>query len=140
MKKTVLQKRSKSSRATAKRKAWAEFRLFVLNRDNWTCVTCGTKVEGKNAQGGHFLHGVTNMPLWLDERNVSCQCTACNLYLSGNLIKYTLYMQKQYGQAVIDELFALKNADKELGYQNMGTKDYEEIAEKYRELNRSASL
>jgi len=44
-------------------------------------------------------------------------------------------MQKQYGQAVIDELFALKNADKELGYQNMGTKDYEKIAEKYKALN-----
>lgn len=59
--------------------------------------------------------------------------------MSGNLIEYTLFMLEKYGQEVIDELKAAKNASKELSYERLGIKDYENIYLKYKELNKKSS-
>jgi len=68
------------------------------------CVTCGTKVHYKNADAGHFVHGLNFV---LDNQHI--QCKRCNMYLSGNLIEYTLYMIKTYGIGRVEELRQEKN-------------------------------
>lgn len=116
-----------------RKRAWNEFSKFIRRRDP-QCVTCGAKTT----QAGHFIHGVTDLPVNFDERNINGQCAHCNLYLSGNLIKYTLYMLNKYGQETIDELYELKNASKRLDYQALGIKDYEALYLKYKALNELA--
>ncbi len=44
---------------------------------------------------------------FMDERNVHPQCISCNLYKSGNLIEYSIFMKEKYGWEVVDELRAL---------------------------------
>ena len=47
------------------------------------------------------------MTRW-DERNAHGQCIRCNHFLGGNEAEYYRFMQRKYGQRVIDELFELK--------------------------------
>lgn len=68
------------------------------------CVTCGKKLHYKEAHAGHFQHG-----LHFREDNQHIQCPRCNLFLSGNLSKYTLYMIDKYGREKVDELIREKN-------------------------------
>lgn len=70
------------------------------------CITCGTWKYVKEMQAGHFIPGRHNSILF-DERNVHPQCYHCNIGLKGNSIEYYAFMQKRYGQEVIDELRAL---------------------------------
>jgi hypothetical protein len=98
----------KRSIAKLKKDTWAEFskmiRLKYADHNGYaTCVTCGAVNHWKELQAGHFTDGRRNATLF-DERNVHCQCVKCNMYMSGNKIKYYGYMLKHYGQDVIDEL------------------------------------
>lgn len=91
----------------AKDKAWVPFSKYIRlkgakNEIN-KCVTCKVVRHYKELQAGHFIQGRRNAVLF-DERNVHPQCYACNMYKSGNLIKYYRFMLKTYGQKVIDEL------------------------------------
>lgn len=74
------------------------------------CVTCG-KVDAWNSgfsmQCGHFVAGRSTGVLF-DERNLHVQCNRCNVYLHGNQEAYAAFMLSKYGQAVIDELRALR--------------------------------
>ena len=36
-------------------------------------------------------------------------CAHCNVYLAGNLSRYTLYMQKRYGEATVRELIKIED-------------------------------
>ena len=140
VRKSPLRRKSKNPKAVMKHRAWAELRQFVLIRDNWTCVTCGKKVEGMDAQGGHYIHGVTNTKLWLDPLNVHCQCKMCNLYLSGNLAKYTLYLEDKYGRKTVDRLLKLKEDRKKLDADRPTLEWYESVFKKYKKLNSRCSL
>lgn len=83
-------------------KVWKYCSKYILLRDkDKPCVTCNTHAE--NYHAGHFIHG-KNSPTYFDPRNIHKQCAKCNLYLSGNMIEYTLFMLETYGQDVVDEL------------------------------------
>lgn len=82
-----------------KKKCWNAMSLYVRKRDNYTCFTCGATKGRMNA--GHFIHG----KLDYDEININCQCSHCNLYLSGNGAVYAIKLIKKYGQEVVDDLF-----------------------------------
>ena len=69
-----------------------------------TCITCGARIHYKEANAGHFLHGLDFV-----EDNMHVQCVLCNMYHSGRLDKYTLYMLDHYGRKRVDELYRLKN-------------------------------
>ena len=90
-----------------KAKVWHEFSLYIRLRDSvngyGNCVSCGNKVHYKEANAGHYIHGNTK-PTYFDERNCHLQCVCCNLYRSGNLTHYALFMEKTYGQGILQEL------------------------------------
>ena len=67
------------------------------------CVTCNKNDHWSHMQGGHFISRTSTR--WRsDERNIHPQCANCNLYKSGNLIPYTLYMQEMYGTDFVTEM------------------------------------
>ena len=72
------------------------------------CVTCGRKSRWQDGHAGHFIKR-QYLATRYDPRNCHFQDAYCNTYRGGALIEYTLYMQKRYGQATVDELMALKH-------------------------------
>lgn len=60
------------------------------------CVTCGGEVPFKMSQAGHYFAAGTFPGTRFEEWNINPQCSRCNRYFHGNLIEYTLYMQKKY--------------------------------------------
>jgi 5-methylcytosine-specific restriction endonuclease McrA len=89
-------KQQESKRKSLHKKAWKLMSLYVRKRDG-RCVTCGST---SNLQAGHFFHGALDF----DFQNISTQCSGCNKYKHGNLIKYAIYLQKKYGYDIVEEL------------------------------------
>ena len=98
----------KISVSSLKKKAWKIFSEYIRRRGvdfqgfN-SCVTCGVRKPWRELQAGHFIGGRTNMILF-DERGVHPQCFPCNVHLRGNIPEYFRFMQKKYGDEIIDEL------------------------------------
>lgn len=90
---------------------------FIRRRDaDWKgevqCVTCGLVKHWKQLQAGHFIPGRRNSILF-DERNIHAQCYGCNVMKQGNTVKYFRFMQRTYGDTVIEELEHLNTIDKQ---------------------------
>ena len=113
-------KLEKKSIKQLKKQAWKLCSEYIRRRDNGCCFTCFVRKEWKEMQAGHFIHGNTKLT-WLDETNIHCQCSRCNMYLSGNLRVYTLYMIKKYGIKKVETL-------EKMGKQNHYHKKPELIA------------
>lgn len=106
--KQLRRKKSKSQSWWFK-KTKQDFNKYIRLRDAnekgiCQCITCKRMLHYKSAHAGHFQHG-----LHFREDNQHIQCPRCNLFLSGNLSKYTLYMIDRYGRAKVDELMREKN-------------------------------
>lgn len=79
------------------------FSVFIRQRDNGVCCTCGRKGHWKSMQVGHFVR-TGNLSLKFNEINANCQCTNCNVYLNGNIKSYMIFLEKKFGEKIIDEL------------------------------------
>ena len=99
------------------------------------CVTCGKWLHWTKMQAGHFIDGRTNSILY-DLRGVHPQDIRCNIFLSGNKVEYTLYMQKRYGQEVVDELRQLRKTEKKYLRHELEDMiaDFKERLKKYKHL------
>lgn len=103
----------KPSLKSLKKKAWAlcsqAIRLEARESDGLVaCVSCKRRMAWKEIQAGHFIDGRFNSILF-DERGVHPQCGVCNVVFNGRKEEYFLYMEAQYGRAVIDELRRQRN-------------------------------
>lgn len=88
-----------------KKKLWTLFSLFIRQRDNYICFTCGRKAEGSGAHAGHFVpKSVGGLALYFHEENVNCQCYNCNINLGGNQYIYG----EKLGKEKADYLYSLK--------------------------------
>lgn len=93
------------------------------------CVTCG----GSNDHAGHYQFNsernaqLGGNALWYDIRNIHSQCVGCNNYKSGNLIPYTIFMEKRYGRGIVQEIRRLWQTPKKWHREEI-----EAITEKYR--------
>ena len=67
------------------------------------CYTCGSKMNWKEAQNGHFYSRARYTTRW-DEANCRIQDYRCNVALSGNYIVYTRNMLAEIGEESLDEL------------------------------------
>ena len=101
--------------ASAKKRAWEAFSGFIRKRDK-KCATC----DSPATQAGHFNHerdkgsnpNLGGNMLWYCEKNVHGQCTACNVYKSGNIPTYALFLEEKYGAGILQELYALRRTPK----------------------------
>jgi len=87
------------------------------------CVTCGARIMTKDSNAGHYMHGLNFV-----EDNQNIQCRRCNLFLSGNLAQYALYMIDKYGRERVDELHSEK-----MKPHKYGIIELREIREKYKQ-------
>lgn len=82
------------------KKAQVVFNSWIRARDkDKGCISCGKEVT----EAGHYFSTGHYSALRFNEINTNGQCTRCNCFLSGNLIKYRQGLVKRYGeQKVID--------------------------------------
>lgn len=86
-----------------KTKADQVFSLYIRNRDQGVCITCGIKKPVKEMQAGHFVSR-RHLATRYDEWNVNCQCMQCNVFLKGNMVKYAKALMDKYGDNIVREL------------------------------------
>lgn len=106
-----------------RRKAWNVFSKWICDRDRGICVTCGNRNAN---QAGHFWHGVLDF----DEMNINLQCKSCNLFKSGNLAPYSLYLIKKHGIEKFEDLE--KRHYLALRGEYRTDEDYRGLIEKYK--------
>lgn len=88
------------------------FSTFIRLRDcnaKWIviCPLCWAKIPRKKAQNMHFVsRGV--MKYRYDEKNCHAGCMRCNVFLNGNYIIYTRWMQKTYWITYVDRIISDK--------------------------------
>ena len=90
-----------------KGKAWESVKASVRRRER-DCYTCpAKKLEGINAQAGHFLPvaivGSNNVLSW-DSRQIHMQCSRCNGVGQGQQVAYRAHLVRDYGEEVVKEL------------------------------------
>lgn len=87
------------------------FSKYIRMRDSedgfFICCSCGQRKPFEQADAGHFINRRW-MALRYDERNVHAQCRACNRFDEGNMIGYTRFMLKTYGEDIVDLLESMK--------------------------------
>lgn len=89
------------------------------------CVTCGTNLEVKKAQAGHYIKRSVSS-LRYSEDNVYPQCYRCNILLKGNYPNFALYLIEKFGKKHLEKL---EKKSRELIKTN--EKFYQEVIDKY---------
>ena len=99
----IIQKYSKKSTASLKRKAIDVFNAFIRERDkDEPCINCGTY---KILQAGHYFAAGKHNNLRFDEDNVSGECVSCNFFNSqSHAHGYQPNLIKKIGQERFDRL------------------------------------
>lgn len=95
----IIEKKLKSI-PTLLKLAQKVFNCWIRARDkDKGCISCGREVT----EAGHYYSMGHYSALRFNEINTNGQCTRCNCFLSGNLIKYRQGLVKRYGeQKVLD--------------------------------------
>ena len=117
----------KQTLSKLKKKARPIFNKYIRLRDSdehgyISCYTCGKKVHYKEANAGHFKHGLDFI-----EDNQRSQCVHCNMYNGGKLDIYSLKLIDELGRKRVDELALLK-----VKGQKLSRLDVEAIIETYK--------
>lgn len=126
----------KPNRKKVKEKAIDAFQMWVRWRDNFTCITCGTKVDPYSEtakmmmHAGHYI-GRGNENVVFHEKNVNAQCRNCNgkENWTGDKNPYALKLIEKYGPDILQELENAKTHD-----HNYSISDLQEIEAKYLNL------
>jgi Bacteriophage Lambda NinG protein len=88
---------------------------MIWERDNWTCFTCGTKIDPRKKDGhgipmsyymhaGHYKPKAVHISLKYDPQNVSAQCEKYNIDNDGNLPSFAVALEKRYGFGILQTL------------------------------------
>ncbi len=106
MKRSGINKKSKTPIAKAKEKLWKTLKELIKIRDGDVCISCGANgLCGHNAHGGHFIPSSScGGFLRYDVRNVWIQCATCNLFRNGAGAEYTLALQKKFGSEFVEQI------------------------------------
>lgn len=101
------------SKVKIKRKLWKVFSEFIRRRDEGKCFTCSTQKDYKEMDAGHYIPtSICGEYLYFNEREVNCQCRACNRFKHGNLTEYARRLVKKYGAGILEELNNIKKEGK----------------------------
>ncbi len=109
------------------------FNAFIRERDkDLPCISCGRFHKGQY-QAGHYRTTKAHPELRFNEDNTHKQCSACNNYLSGNIVNYKPRLIEKIGQERFDALMIQRPLMK------WRREDYERICDEYRAKLRSLS-
>lgn len=108
------------------KRAQEVFNRWIRERDkDLGCISCGGKVE----QAGHYFSQGHYGSVRYSEINTNGQCIRCNMYLSGNLIKYRQGLVKRYGIEKVEQLELNADLHKAWKWSRI---ELEEIIKKYK--------
>ena len=116
-----MKKGKKVTIKSLKRKLDRVFSLYIRQRDHGKCYTCGVKRDIREMDAGHYIkrgHYATRY----DERNVHCQCRACNRFKGGMMDEYAVHLLKDYGPNILNELNRLKHTIKKFTIKELQEK------------------
>lgn len=105
----------KDTIAKYKKRIWTKYvSPYIRLRDcdehfEIQCCTCNTKRHWKKMHAGHFKHGNTKQSYFY-EKNVHGQCVSCNMYRSGNLAVYCIFLESKYGHGILQEIDKLADS------------------------------
>ncbi len=120
-------KKKKKSISKLKKEAWKVFSKWIRNRDNWTCYTCGKKMEGSPAMhAGHFITRLRSSTMF-SEDNVRAQCMYCNMWRGGESGIFAQKLIEELGKDRFDALVKKSNQLK-----RFTEKELIELKEKYK--------
>lgn len=92
------------SKAQWLKETQSKFNEFIRLRDHdKPCISCGRHHKGQY-HAGHYISVGAAPELRFDEGNCHKQCSACNNYLSGNLINYRVNLIKKIGLERVEAL------------------------------------
>ena len=122
----MIKKKKLPTIAKLKKKVWKSMSLYIRLRDsdedgNGKCCSCGVEKHYKQGHAGHFYPKSLGLEIYFEERNVHLQCPGCNLFKHGNLAPYAVFLEKKYGNGIIQELQDIRNK------KPMGTADAREF-------------
>lgn len=88
------------------------FNEFIRNRDTknengkeyFICISCKNKKGTEHMHAGHYFSVGGHPSVRFDEDNTHGQCDHCNFFLHGNLIAYTVNLQRKIGGAKFEML------------------------------------
>lgn len=105
--------KKKPSIKTLKRKLDEIFSIYIRLRDSNSngiimCYCCGKPLPWRKSENMHFIPR-QHMSLRFNEVNCHAGCTRCNHYLNGNIEMYTLNLQKEYGEDIVEKLTIARN-------------------------------
>lgn len=102
------------------------FNAYIRARDKELgCISCGAEVE----QAGHYHSQGHHSALRYDPTNTNGQCRRCNMFLSGNLIKYRQGLVRKYGEQTVLELEEKANTNR---LKKWSRAELEELITKYK--------
>lgn len=81
----------------------AAFSKYIRERDNWTCVVCGSV---KTPQCGHLIRR-SRMNVRFSENNCNCQCSVCNYRHEWFPEHYTNWFLLTKGEDVYNAIYTL---------------------------------
>ena len=86
------------------KKAQTVFNQYIRLRDkDLPCISCQRFHTGQY-HAGHYLTTGAHPELRFDELNVHKQCSACNNYLSGNIVEYRINLISKIGIDAVNYL------------------------------------
>jgi predicted amidophosphoribosyltransferase len=92
------------SRSDWIKEAQSAFNAFIRERDkDEPCISCGRHHNGQY-HAGHFYSVGARPELRFNEDNVHKQCSACNNYLSGNVMLYRKALIEKIGLERVESL------------------------------------
>lgn len=106
-------KKKKPSRKTLIRKLDDILSKYVRLKEKGICYTCGFKNDWKLMDAGHYIKRQHQATRFI-ETNIHCQCRACNRFKGGNMNKYAVHLEEDYGYGILQKFERLKNKGKDL--------------------------
>ncbi len=91
------------------------------------CITCLKQFPWQELHLGHWKHN----KLDFDFRNTNPQCVGCNMFRSGRLDVYTIWLIEKYGLAEVKALELLSNTKG----NHYSREELNAIIERYKESN-----
>lgn len=125
-KSVILAKKKVVTASSLRKKLDKVFSLYIRKRDNYTCFTCGKRLESRFAQCGHFVPR-QYLATRYSEINCHCQCYACNVLYGGQPSAYATRLKEKYGGGIVENLESRRQ-------QVIKDFPYQELIEKYTKL------
>lgn len=126
LRRTPLRKVGISPISKLQQRLWALCREITRKRYGNTCYTCSRgNLSGSDWQTGHFIaKSVCSTELKYSLDNLRIQCSACNIWKSGNWLEFEAHLRRDSGDEWVKNLKKRNQETKGLKYDRIWYEDF----------------